>query len=242
MQPDPSNLMKRLDLTSLLIGFYDVPDATGFEPITSPKPGTRVCIFNYYRRWLKGETLHITRENAGCGGAAHWLFGMESRTRDEFIRFLADEEGLKATYELMGQWLDWSATYQPENPHLLLGPLIADKYDYLKSVTFMVNPDQLSALIIGANYNHKPDDLAVVSAPFGSGCMQLVPLFDDLNRPQAIIGATDLAMRKALPPDILAFTVTKSMFEELCSLDDSSFLYKPFWVDLRKSRRLPDLQ
>ena len=52
-------------------------------------------------------------------------------------------------------------------------------------------------------------------APFGSGCMQLVGVFKDLGAPQAAIGATDIAMRQYLPPDMLAFTVTKPMFERL---------------------------
>ena len=77
--------------------------------------------------------------------------------------------------------------------------------------------------------------------PFGSGCMELVSLFEDLNIAQAVIGATDIAMRQHLPPDILAFTVTKPLFTRLCELDEGSFLYKPFWRNLRKARGLPDL-
>jgi hypothetical protein len=42
--------------------------------------------------------------------------------------------------------------------------------------------------------------------------MQLVRLFGALDIPQAVTGATDIAMRQYLPPDILAFTVTKAMF------------------------------
>jgi hypothetical protein len=116
------------------------------------------------------------------------------------------------------------------------GPLRPEKYESLKTVTFFVNPDQLSMLIIGANYRSVPGDPPAVIAPFGSGCMELLPLFEDLVRPQAIIGATDIAMRQYLPPDILAFTVTVPMFEQLCSLDEKSFLFKPFLKNLKKSR------
>jgi hypothetical protein len=59
---------------------------------------------------------------------------------------------------------------------------------------------------------------------------------NDLSKPQAVIGATDIAMRQHLPPDILAFTVTLSMFEQLCSLDEKSFLCKPFLRNLQKAR------
>ena len=65
---------------------------------------------------------------------------------------------------------------------------------------------------------------------------QLVSLFEDLSVPQALIGTTDIAMRKHLPPNILAFTVTVPMFEQLCALDENSFLYKPFWRNLRRAR------
>ena len=60
-----------------------------------------------------------------------------------------------------------------------------------------------------------------------------------MNIPQAVLGATDIAMRHHLPPDILALTVTKPMFEQLCALDERSFLYKPFWARLQKARQRP---
>ena len=138
----------------------------------------------------------------------------------------------------MNQWLDHHNPYRQEHPNILIGRLREDQYEYLKSISFYVNPDQLSALMLGAEYNKSPNDSPAVIAPFGSGCMQLVTLFEDLNISQAIIGATDIAARQFLPPDILAFTVTKLMFKQLCELDEKSFLYKPFWKDLRKARGL----
>ena len=58
----------------------------------------------YYKRWLKGETLQITADNFGCGGAGTYLFDVVSRTREEYVSFLHGTEGLKATPELMGEW------------------------------------------------------------------------------------------------------------------------------------------
>ncbi len=62
-------------------------------------------------------------------------------------------------------------------------------------------------------------------------------LFEDLNKPQAIVGATDMAMRLYLPKDIMAFTVTKPLYERLCKLDDNSFLQKSFIKRLKKARK-----
>ena len=237
MFPDPSRLLTQAGITIPLIGFYDAPGRDGFEPLVEPAPGKWACVFGFYKQWLAGKTLHITKENYGCGGAGTWVCGVKTRSREEYVKFLVDEEGLKASHELMELWLDFQKPYQQEHPHLFIGPLRNEKYDYLQSITFFVNPDQLALLALGAQYNAAPGGVPPVLAPFGSGCMELLPLFEDLNVPQAIVGATDIAMRKYLPPDTLAFTVTKPMFEQLCALDEKSFLYKPFWSDLKKARK-----
>jgi hypothetical protein len=236
MQPNPTELIERIDLSTPLIGLYDAPDANPFEPLVEPKPGRRACVFAFYRTWLAGKTLHLTEDNFGCGGAAHWLFCKETRSREDFVEFLVDDEGLKASHDLMHRWLNRHPGYAPEHDHVLIGPLRDDQYRYLKTVTFYVDPDQLSLLTLGAQYHAAPEGPPPVIAPFGSGCMQAVSLFDDLSAPQAIIGATDIAMRQYLPPDLLAFTVTKSLFEQLCDLDGNSFLYKPFWQRLKRAR------
>ncbi len=88
-------------------------------------------------------------------------------------------------------------------------------------VTFFVNPDQLSALMTGAQYHSSPEDVEPVIAPFGSGCSMLVSLFKDLDKPQALVGSTDIAMRRHLPRNILSLTVTRPMYERLCRLDET---------------------
>jgi len=67
--------------------------------------------------------------------------------------------------------------------------------------------------------------------------MQLLPLFVDLSVSQVIIGATDIAMRQDLPPDVMAFTMTPSLWARLCMLDERSFLHKPFWQRLQRARQ-----
>ncbi len=239
MQANPEKLLNKTGITHPLIGFYDAPDPSAFEPLLTPKAGKWACVFMFYKKWMNAHTLMIEKDNFGCSGAGYWLCGVETRTREDFIKFLVDDEGLKSNRELMNRWLDFRKPYEPKHPHLFIGPLKDGPYDYLKSVTFYVNADQLSLLMLGANYDNGPDDPPAVIAPFGPGCGQMVQ-FDDLNIPQAIIGSTDIAMRQYLPPDIMAFTVTKPLFEKLCSLDEKSFLYKPFWQNLRKKRGFID--
>jgi hypothetical protein len=232
-QPNTDRLKKSLDIQTPIIGFYDAPDAALFEPLGSPEE--RACVFFFYRSWLQGKTLHITKDRYGCGGAGHWMWGIELRSRAEFIKFLVDDEGLKASHALMRKWIDAARPYQAEHPHLFLGPLKEEAWPYIKTITFLVNPDQLSALAIGAQYHSAPGDPPPVIAPFGSGCSQLQP-FENLDIAQASIGATDIAMRQHIPPDMLTFTVTKLMFRQLCELNEKSFLYKPFLQRLKQAR------
>jgi hypothetical protein len=236
MVPDPTYLIEKAGLETPLIGFYDAPDPEPFGPIRSPPQGKWACVFMYYKRWLKGKTLHLTKDNYGCGGVGSYLFDVQTRTRDEYIDFLYGTEGLKASSDLMGQWIDNRHPYHPEHPHLFIGPLNDNQYQYLKTVTFLVNPDQLSLFVTGAWFHQPSTEPPIVTAPFAAGCGLIGPLFTGLNRPQAMIGATDIAMRRFLPPDILAFTMTKPMYEQLCALDEKSFLNKPFWQRVRKAR------
>lgn len=236
MIPDPSYLKNSLNLEYPLIGLYDLPDVSKFDMLIRPRPNTRQCIFQFFSDWCEGETLHLTKENHGCRGCARYFWSIEPMDHKSFISFLVDEEGLKASHELMEQWIENGKTYKSENNNILIGPLQPHDYDYIKTITFYVNPDQLSALMIGAQYFSKPDDPVPVLAPFGSGCGEILPLFKDLEAAQAIIGSTDLAMRRYLPPELMAFTVTKKMFQQLCELDTESFLNKPFLGNLKKSR------
>ncbi len=236
MPPYPAKLIETAGIEIPLVGFYDAPDAKAFEPLVRPKPDAHVCVFAFYKNWLKGETLLVTEDNFGCGGAGRSWCGVETRSREEFIRFLVDDEGLKVSRDLMSRWIDASRPYQRRHPNVLAGPLRDDQYEYLKTITFFVNPDQLGLMTLAAQYESAPEDPPPVIAPFGSGCGQLVMVFKDLGIPQAAIGATDIAMRQYIPPDLLAFTVTKPMYERFAALGDRSFLTKPFWQRLRKAR------
>jgi hypothetical protein len=236
VQPDPTRLLDSLGLETPPIGLYDAPDPAPFEPCVRPAPGTRACIFAFYKEWLRGRTLHLTRDNYGCRGAGSCLFGVDERSREDLVTFLVEEEGLKRHRETMTRWVERRPVYHPEHPNMLLGPLRPEQDAYLRSVTFFADPDRLSGLILGANYDAGPDDPDPVAAPFGSGCLQLLGPPGAGDAPRAIIGATDAAMRKYLPADTLAFTVNRPLFQRLCALDEKSFLHKSFWKCLQSAR------
>ncbi len=103
----------------------------------------------------------------------------------------------------MKQWLDNQKPYRIENGYVVIWPLRDEQYEYLKTITFLVNPDQLSFLLLGTEYQSASVKTNPTITTFGSGCGQLAALFGNLGPdiPKAIIGAADIAMRKHLPPD-----------------------------------------
>jgi hypothetical protein len=218
------------------IGVYDAPDPGLFSPVVPLKR----CIFDHYEGWQRGETLVIDATSLGCPGCGYWLTGVgRFPSREAMVNFLTVKEGLRDRGELTEAWLEANPVSFPVHGHILIGPVREDLAGYLKTVTFFVTPDQLSVLVTGAHYHHHahPGAPEPVLAPIGSGCGQMLSLFPDLHQAQAIIGATDIAMRQCLPADCLSFTVTPPMLERLLSLDDGhSFLEKPFLQRLRSAR------
>jgi hypothetical protein len=118
--PDWTRLIEKVGLKVPIIGFYDAPDATAFDPLVAPKPGKRACVFTFYRHWLAGKTPHLTKNTLGCPGAGQWLFGVVTGSREESVRFLVDEEGLKASHAQLYQWLDHARRYSPEHARLVI--------------------------------------------------------------------------------------------------------------------------
>ncbi len=231
----PGYLVEKLSIVSPIVGVYDAPKLDCFDQLLVPSKDRHTCMFAFFNAWKKGGALELSQYNFGCGGCGYWWFGKEGRTREQFVRFLRDEEGLKHADQDMRLWLDQEHPYIPQNGFLYMGPIKEEAFPYLKTVTFFVNADQLSALIIGANFFHHANEPTPVYAPFGSGCMELLPLAESAF-PQAVVSGTDLAMRRYLPAHLLGFTVNLPMYENLCRLDDQSFLNKPFLTDLIKAR------
>ena len=234
MNPDPTKLLEATGIESPPIGLYDVSDPRPFEPFAGPTH----CQFACYEDWLRGESVRIARGAATCQGGGYWVGGVEFTARENVTRSLSERDGAKSSDELASQWLENQAPYVMKNEFVVIGPLRDDQYKHLKTVTFYVNPDQLSLLLLGAEYHNASVEDHPVTIAFGSGCGQMAALLGDLETEtaKAVIGATDIGMREHLPPDILAFTVNRPMFRQLCELDEDSFLYKHFWARLRRAR------
>ncbi|MBN1163435.1 MAG: DUF169 domain-containing protein [Candidatus Krumholzibacteriota bacterium] len=237
-------LRKALRLDTPLIALYDCPPSEDFGKLV--RASGRSCCFAYYKRWLKGETLVIERDQGGfsdpqngCPGAQN-AFGLGRGYPPYMAHFLTDGEGapmgegLKATPSLAQSFLDRARPPRPSSNTLLLGPLRLERWENIRSLSFLVDPDRLSALMTLAAYWSSDPEL--ILATFSSGCGLLWRELENSNRERAVIGGTDFAMRKYLPADILIFSVTPPLLEKMLTYPEESFLNKSWWNDLMKIR------
>ncbi len=221
------------------VGVFDVVDPSPFAPFADPEQ----CIFSHFSAWQEGKNTIINSENAaafGCPGAAYWLCGIHSMPREATIDYLFGQEGLKASAKIMSQWMETHPPYTPENNAVVISRMDTaaadDHTEQLKTVTFFIRPDQLALLVTGGEHLNGSPENQPVSSVYGAGCGQMLSHFKTFDSPQAMIGGTDIAIRKHLPPDILAFTVTSTMLKQLLNLNESSFLHKTFWNELKAKR------
>jgi hypothetical protein len=111
--------------------------------------------------------------------------------------------------------------------------------DEVKNVTFFVDPDALSALVILANYRRP--ELENVAIPWAAACQVLGILsYRELQRehPRGLVGMTDISARKnvraTLGQNALSFTAPWPLFQEMEQDVPESFLQRGTWQSLQK--------
>ncbi|HCX90626.1 MAG: hypothetical protein COW04_02675 [Deltaproteobacteria bacterium CG12_big_fil_rev_8_21_14_0_65_43_10] len=211
----------------------------------------------------KGRVAAADRETFGCiGGGVGLGFGNQylnfpggieyyiSTGNPEFCNTemgkkiaedmpeLVDGEGYVKNPELAKEFVNSLPMIDVPTRYVVFKPieLVSDDEEP-KVIIFLVNPDQLSALVVLANYDRESN--VNVIAPFGAGCHQIgiLPYREGESlEPNAIIGLTDLSARKRMmrmvDKDILSFTVPFKMFQEMEGNVEGSFLEKETWASV----------
>lgn len=152
----------------------------------------------------------------------------------------AEGERFYAAPELVEEWARGLPKVKPEGGCIVIKPLARLlPGEKPKAVAFLVNPDQLSALTVLANFNGGVDN---VRLPFGAGCIcfGLLPFAEAAReKPRAVVGLTDISarfyLRKPLGRDILSFTVPFAMFEQMEADAPKSFLHCFAWRSMRQN-------
>ena len=163
--------------------------------------------------------------------------------RDEaYDNFVSGERYLK-TPERVRQFIENLPITDIPAKYVIFKPL-ADvdlEEESPRIVVFFVDPDQLSAMTVLANYD-RPDNHNVIM-PYAAGC-QTIGIYPyreaRAERPKAVVGLTDLSarvyIRKQLADNLMTFAVPLAMFKEMENNVAGSFLERPTWRALLSAK------
>ncbi|MBU4371359.1 MAG: DUF169 domain-containing protein [Proteobacteria bacterium] len=111
-----------------------------------------------------------------------------------------------------------------------------------QTVILFADPDELSALVVLANYGRGSNENVFI--PFAAGC-QTIGIYPyreaESDRPRAVVGLTDLSarvyIRKQLGDNLLSFAMPFALFQEMEANVEGSFLQRHTWQELIKAKR-----
>ncbi|MDF2875275.1 MAG: putative ArCR [Sporomusa sp.] len=210
------------------------------------------CVAAMLTAAAKGRKVVFSRSTFGClGGGVGLGFGnMYPEFPGGFEHFLStgkegyrEGEAYKKTPELAKTFVDSLPITDIPEQYVVFTPLTEVNIDQkeLRVIVFYANPDQLSALVVLANYG-RPGRTNVV-IPFGAGCQTtcLIP-WNEAGKeyPQAVVGMTDITARPVIDADLLSFSVPLSMFKEMENNVPGSFLDKHDWHKV--AERIPAIK
>ncbi len=160
--------------------------------------------------------------------------------REAFVHHFMHGERFKKSPELVRSFVDAQPVTEIPTRYAAFVPLSA--LDLAEgepeSVTFLVTPDQLSALTVLANYDRP--GLENVAIPFVAGCQAIgIHAYREARsaQPRCIAGLVDLSARQYLRgqagSDRLTFTMPYRRFQEMEANVAGSFLEQEPWLTLR---------
>lgn len=165
---------------------------------------------------------------------------MQAGAKELADDFLYGERYVK-TFETTERFVQALPMRDVPAKYVVLKPLSAvDKdHDDIKNVTFFVEPDSLSALVILAN--HSRPEIENVGILYAAACQVIGLLsYRELERehPRALVGLTDISARKntrgSLGRNAMSFTVPWQKFLQMEEEVEGSFLRRETWRFLQR--------
>ena len=161
--------------------------------------------------------------------------------KEAYDNFVSGERYIK-TPERVHQFIENLPITDIPAEYVIFKPL-ADVYpdqETPRVIVFFADPDQLSAMVVLANYDRQDNHNVII--PYAAGC-QTIGIYPyqeaQAERPRAVVGLTDLSarvyIRKQLGDNLMTFTVPLAMFEEMERNVAGSFLERPTWQGLLKT-------
>jgi hypothetical protein len=173
----------------------------------------------------------------GCAAAEGMKAAGWQRMADDFLhgeRYLKNPQTVRIFLESLPM-RDIPARFVVMKP---LEQAVPEQED-VRSVTFFVDPDRLSALVILANYAHGDGESVII--PWAAGC-QVPGIYAyrelERERPRGLVGLTDISARRnvraSLGENVMSFTAPWPLFQEMERNVAGGFLERETWRSLRK--------
>ena len=205
-----------------------------------PSVGWHGCVIALLAAAANGKRSAFREETVGCPGGKGGLALAQTPSVPLTTLLAGGSEkvpGLryKKNSALVEDYLS-GLPQEVHTPCLVFSPLDQVRREETPSaVVFLVNPDQLSALSMLANYDSAQQDN--VKLLFGAGCVQsiLYSLADEqAGSKKCTVGLIDPSARLCVAPELLSFSIPYSRFLELEAQVDESFLRGEIWQKLKK--------
>ncbi|MBE3116014.1 DUF169 domain-containing protein [Candidatus Bathyarchaeota archaeon] len=158
---------------------------------------------------------------------------------EAYDNFLHGERYVK-TPALVDKFIKALPLTEIPEQYVVFQPLdtVDTKKEKPQTIIFFVNPDQLSALVVLANYGRGDNENVII--PYAAGC-QTIGIYPyreaKSSKPRAVVGLTDLSarvyIRKQLgDANLMTFAAPFALFEEMEQNVPGSFLERHTWLSL----------
>jgi uncharacterized protein (DUF169 family) len=198
---------------------------------------------NQYKNFPSGEEgfcNFLSGGNANKKGEKELAEKIKPFMRAEaYDNFLHGERYVK-TPALVKRFIESLPLTEIPEQYVVFQPLnnVDTKKEKPQTIIFFVNPDQLSALVVLANYGRGDNENVII--PYAAGCQTIgiYPYREAKSaKPRAVVGLTDLSarvyIRKQLSDNnLMTFSAPFALFEEMEQNVPDSFLERHTWQSL----------
>ena len=162
--------------------------------------------------------------------------------KEAYDNFVSGERYLK-TPQRVHQFIENLPITDIPAKYVIFKPLadVVPNQEKPRVIVFFADPDQLSAMVVLANYDREDNHNVII--PYAAGC-QTIGIYPyreaQTERPKAVVGLTDLSarvcIRKQLADSLMTFAVPPAMFKEMENNVAGSFLERPTWQALLSAK------
>ena len=219
------------------------------ETVSCPGGGTGLGFGNQFENLPGGVDVFCRFLSAGNEG---YEPGMQITdmmkpfvTEEVYDNFKYGERYLK-TPELVRKFIDSLPITDVPFEYVVFRPLsdVDPEHGKPEVVVFLADMDQLSALVVLANYDRDSNESVIIPQAAGCQSIGIYPFKEARSQtPRAVVGLVDITARvqvkRQLKGDFMSFAVPFAMFLEMEGNVPGSFLERNTWKELM---RLKDQQ